>query len=258
MSEPAAGLAAAFDAEAPGYDAGFGRNPIGLYFRHVVQERARVVFSARSRVLELGCGTGEDALYLAGLGHQVCALDVAPAMVERARAKARARGAPAGLRFEVRAAEDVAGLGGPFDAVFSNFGALNGADLRRVGRALLAVLRPGASLLVSLVGRSPLPALLVEALTARPARSPGSPRVAGVAVPCPPLSFRAFRDGMGHGYTWDTRAALGVLVPAPAHEAWARRNPIAFGVLAAAERLVRSWPVFRGLGDHLLIEGRRP
>jgi hypothetical protein len=63
---------------------------------------------------------------------------------------------------------------------------------------------------------------------------------------------------MGHGYTWDTRAALGVLVPAPAHEAWARRNPIAFGVLAAAERLVRSWPVFRGLGDHLLIEGRRP
>jgi hypothetical protein len=51
---------------------------------------------------------------------------------------------------------------------------------------------------------------------------------------------------------------LGVLVPAPAHEAWARENPIAFGLLAAAERLVRSWPVLRGLGDHLLVEGRRP
>jgi hypothetical protein len=30
-----------------------------------------------------------------------------------------------------------------------------------------------------------------------------------------------------------------------------------FGLLASAEGLVRAWPLLRGLGDHVLLEGRR-
>ncbi len=39
-------------------------------------------------VLDSGCGTGENALYLAGLGHAVVGIDAVPAAIERARAKA--------------------------------------------------------------------------------------------------------------------------------------------------------------------------
>ena len=257
MSEAAAGLAAlAFDGVAPFYDAQFGRNPIGLYFRHVVQECLRPLFPRGARVLDLGCGTGDDALFLASLGAFVHGVDVSPAMIERARQKAASQEGAERVRFEVRAAEDVGLVEGLFDGAFSNFGALNCASLPAVGTALRARLRPGAPVAFCVIGRRPLPGLVQEALTGRPARSPEA-RVAGHRLLAPGLSTRELQEGLGAGFSWHSSAALGVLVPAPAHEDWARRHPITFGVLAAAERLVRGWPGARECGDHLLVLGTR-
>ena len=51
------------------------------------------------RLLDAGCGTGENALLAADRGADVTGIDVAPTAIERARAKAAARGLAA--RFEV-------------------------------------------------------------------------------------------------------------------------------------------------------------
>jgi SAM-dependent methyltransferase len=50
-------------------------------------------------VLDVGCGTGENALFFSARGHEVWGVDVVPTAIERARDKARARRLPA--RFEV-------------------------------------------------------------------------------------------------------------------------------------------------------------
>lgn len=251
--------AAAFDREAAVYDAGFGHNPVGLVFRHVFQERMRRLFPPGARVIDMGCGTGEDALALAASGVAVHAIDAAPAMVERARAKAAEAGPPeARLSFETRAAEDVAGLGGGFDGAYSDFGALNCADLVAVGAGLARALRPGAPVLLSLMGPWPLPALLERALTGRgEARGRRDPVVAGVPVPAeypPPGEVRRL---LGPAFAWRGGFALGVLLPGPEHAAWAWRNPQAFGVLAILEGFVRRWPILRALGDHVVLEGLR-
>lgn len=69
----------------------------------------------RLRVLDVGTGTGVVALLAAELGHEVTGLDASPAMLERAKAKARARGLAVDWR--LGDAEDLpVGLGG-FDAV---------------------------------------------------------------------------------------------------------------------------------------------
>jgi ubiquinone/menaquinone biosynthesis C-methylase UbiE len=47
---------------------------------------------APADVVDLGCGTGTLALLLAEQGHRLRGLDLAPAMVDRARAKAKAAG----------------------------------------------------------------------------------------------------------------------------------------------------------------------
>src|SRR3990172_8301155 len=44
------------------------------------------------RVLDAGCGTGENALHFAGLGFEVTGLDAAPTAIAAARAKAAQRG----------------------------------------------------------------------------------------------------------------------------------------------------------------------
>jgi cyclopropane fatty-acyl-phospholipid synthase-like methyltransferase len=43
------------------------------------------------RVLDVGCGTGENALFLATRGHTVWGLDFVPVAIDRARARASAR-----------------------------------------------------------------------------------------------------------------------------------------------------------------------
>jgi len=249
-------LAEAFDRAADGYDAGLRANPVWLLFRHSVQERLRQLFPKGARVLDVGCGTGEDALLLAEAGVRVFAVDVSPAMVEIARAKARERNIPSSLlSVEVRTAEDVAGIDGPFDGAYSNFGALNCGDLAAVGRGLARVLEKGAPVLLSWMGPRPLPGVVRHG--PRALRGGNRPRVGGVPLAVRYPTLREVRDLMGPDFVWHDSFGLGVMMPAPEFPAWPVRHPGLLGVLAGLESVVRRWPLLRGLGDHLVIEGAR-
>ena len=48
--------------------------------------------ASRSSFLDLGCGTGSLSVLLAGLGHSVTGIDLSPAMISTARAKATSQG----------------------------------------------------------------------------------------------------------------------------------------------------------------------
>jgi cyclopropane fatty-acyl-phospholipid synthase-like methyltransferase len=61
------------------------------------------------RVLDAGCGTGENALYLAARGHEVWGIDFLPVAIERARKKSEARGLD--VRFQVANALELGRLG---------------------------------------------------------------------------------------------------------------------------------------------------
>src|SRR5262245_41434246 len=63
--------------------------------------------------LEVGCGTGTNAIYLAQRGFEVVGVDIAPLAIENARAKAHGR-----CRFETVDFLSEAAPGGPFQFVF--------------------------------------------------------------------------------------------------------------------------------------------
>ena len=100
----------------------------------------------RGSVLDVGCGTGENLLYLAARGHEAWGIDFVPVAIERAKAKAAQRGIDA--HFLVANALELHKLGRQFDTVidcglFHTF-----ADEERpvFVRGLAEVLRPGGLL----------------------------------------------------------------------------------------------------------------
>jgi predicted TPR repeat methyltransferase len=81
-----------FDTMAADYDAAFTYSLIGERMRQAVWQRLAAHLEAGDCVLELGCGTGEDAMYLARRGVRVHATDVSAGMLSIAREKIRRAG----------------------------------------------------------------------------------------------------------------------------------------------------------------------
>ncbi len=79
--------AALFERLAPRYDELWTETAIGRAQRDAVWRVTDKLFCAGDRVLDVGCGTGEDAAHLVGRGISVRAVDASPAMVVRARAR---------------------------------------------------------------------------------------------------------------------------------------------------------------------------
>lgn len=97
-------------------------------------------------VLDVGCGTGELALFLASRGHRVLGVDLARLAIEQARAKARWRRIPAQFlvwdALELPALAD-AGLRVRSVVDSAMFHVLDDADRTRFVDGLDAVLEPG-------------------------------------------------------------------------------------------------------------------
>jgi SAM-dependent methyltransferase len=250
--------AQAFDGAAADYDRTWGLNPVGLRFRQLVHERLAALFASNDRVLDLGCGTGEDAVFLASRGVAIGAIDVSAAMIERTREKAAARGLEARLQLVHGSIEALSAFRPTWDGAYSNFGALNCVDTAAVAARLADLLRPGARVLLCVMPPCPLPAVVERALAGSGARRvDGDVSVNGrkVAVHYPRLFD--LRASFGRAFLWTRAFALGVCVPGPSHGRWVSEHPLTFGALAMIERVVRGLPVLRGCGDHVVLEGVR-
>lgn len=102
------------------------------------------------RALDLGCGTGADAVYLATHGWTVTGVDIVPRALRAARRRAQAAGANvAWIQADV-AALGTLDLPGPFDLVYDVgcFHGLRDADRASYAEGVTHLTAPGATLLL--------------------------------------------------------------------------------------------------------------
>ncbi len=96
-------------------------------------------------VLDIGCGTGENVLYLAERGFVTTGIDGAPTAIRKARNKAKRRGLKA--RFELADALDLAVPEQPFDTVIDSglFHVFSDEDRAHFRDSLARVVRRGGT-----------------------------------------------------------------------------------------------------------------
>ena len=248
--------AAAFDTLAARYDELWTGSLTGSLQRDAVWRTLDGLFHPGELVADLGCGTGEDALWLARAGVRVWACDAAPLMLRIAARRAREQSLD-GLICCASADLARAALPGPLDGAISNFGALNTLPgLRPVARALAASVRPGGRVALCVMGRFCLWETAWYAF--RGQLSKALRRLRGSA----PASFgiqvyyhsaRAVAAAMAPHFRLVARRGIGVFVPPSYLEPLARRAPRLSAALGALDRLTAAWPLLRSLGDHELL-----
>lgn len=144
-----------FDAVAADYDATFTHTLLGRMLRQRVWSLLAGCFRPGQHVLELACGTGEDAIWLARHGIRVTATDSSAGMVAATVTKVEAAGLRTAVHTRQLSLQQVAAgeLTGTFDGGLSNFGGLNSiGNWRPLAQALAALVRPGGLLVLVPMG----------------------------------------------------------------------------------------------------------
>jgi len=137
---------AVFDRVASRYDELWTNTDTGRLQREAVWRHVDPLFPAGSRIIDLGCGTGEDAVHLSEAGVRVSAFDASPEMVRASRVR--------GVDANLLAIEELHRLSGNYDGAISNFGALNCVSgLAELRGPLARLIRPGGHLAICLMGR---------------------------------------------------------------------------------------------------------
>ena len=156
-------LAQRFDQAAQLYDANYGQpsesgrgNALIGWLHDEFCTIVRNVIPAGGALIDLGCGTGSDALAMAQAGYGVLGIDVSPVMVRQAQTKLAVHSIQRGIKFQPMPASQIATLDerGPFQGAYSSLGALNTEpNLAELASGLHDLLEPGAALVAMVMNR---------------------------------------------------------------------------------------------------------
>jgi ubiquinone/menaquinone biosynthesis C-methylase UbiE len=257
----------AFQAIAEDYDRIFTYSQIGSIQRQQVWSAAKDVFHSGDRILEIGCGTGYDAVHFAQQGIAVVACDESAAMIDVARTRTKGEDCGPGISFEVCANENLHLLenSAAFDGAFSNFGSLNcSKDLRPIVTGLASKVRPGGHLLLCLIGPFCLwefawyvfQGQLSKALR-RIRRSGASAKFGQKEIRVFYPSVRSLRKVFSPEFSLLRWQGIGVAVPPSYAESRFSYHSKALLRLARLDEKIQKLPIARSMGDHILLEFER-
>ena len=252
----------AFDSVAENYDGPRGNNALIQRMRQTMWAVMAQHFAPGDALIDLGCGTGIDALHFAQQGYTVTATDWSPQMVARAASRAREHHLEANFIARQVGIQELEKLTGDssFDGMYSNFGPLNCApDLQQVSQQCARLLKPGGRMVFTVIGR--ICPWEVAHYVIRRRFKRALVRYARHVTPdnlnkhtiwtryyTPREFFRAFAQQ----FALTHYRAFSLFVPPP-YLTWIERAPMALRGLAWLDDHLGHWPLLRDAGDHFLM-----
>lgn len=261
-------LSRAFDKIADSYDGEIGQNAIFRLMRKTNLKFLKETIRPGDNVLEIGCGTGDEAIELAKSGVNVVATDISGNMLRVTEKKARGQGIK-NLEIFNLSANNLGFLEKVYgkyylDGAYSSFGAFNcEPDLRIVDKQLTELIKPDGYFICSIMNKYALNEILPNLVLFRfdnAFQRLNSPRLVPIAKN---LRVKAYYytskefSKFFRNFKIEKTIGISLFVPPPYTADFMQNKKGLLEFLYSLDKQTsRLWP-FNKLGDHILLKLRK-
>jgi len=260
-------VAAAFTQQSKVFDQLYTGNIIIEYKRKRFREHILSYAKKNASMLELNCGTGDDAIFFSQRGFTIHATDISKGMLDVLGKKLGTNQNKDSITVEQCSFTDLNSLQfkGPFDYIYSNFGGLNCTpDLEKVLHSLGSLVKPGGVITLVIISKFCLWEILLmfkgKFKTAFRRFFATKGRKANVeerAFKCWYYSPSFVKKSMKDQFEFLSLEGLCSIVPPSYIEDFAKKYQKSFRLLANKENRLKShWP-WNQMGDYFIISFRR-
>ncbi len=256
---------ASFDNYAIAYDAHFVNSNIGRAQRNLVHNYLTCLFNKNKTVLEVNCGTGEDAVFLARHFKKLVCADISSEMIKVCESK-------------TKELENVSTLVAPiqkltinikdmYDVLFSNFGGLNCLspnELRDFGKDSVTLLNKNADVVFVIMGRKCLWEKFLFWWQKDKVRANRRLGIGGAATEISGAKFMTYyfspteiKQFFQSEYSVEACLPIGFFIPPSYLEDYFKNKRIMFSILVGLEKMVMGLGFLSNYADHYLIHLKR-
>jgi ubiquinone/menaquinone biosynthesis C-methylase UbiE len=256
-------VATAYDRNADKYDEFIENNPNLMRMRQRVYKFVTTRLPKGSRILDLACGTGTDAVWFAQNGYSVFGVDISGEMLERAKRKAKELNLQDHLSFAQLSYTELQSADiGQFDLTFSNFGGLNCvSDMKLVADSVRPLMKPNGRVIWALMPPFCLweSAMLLRGkfkLATRRFSGKSTVFKEGLNYPVHYYTPRQVADAWGRDHQLESVEALSVITPPATNKDFALKRPRLFQTLGRLDDLLAPRFPFKFWGDFTIVSLR--
>lgn len=255
-----------FNSIAEAYDVDFTHSQTGILQRARVHFylKKELVGISKPSVLELNCGTGEDAVWLAKQGCSVLATDISETMISVAKAKVSKAKLGANVTCKTLGIEDLKELDATqqYDVIFSDFGGLNCVapeDFEKISQSLQRLLKPNGRFIGVIMSRFcwwetlyfTLKGQFKKAWRRRGKEAIAAPLTTNTSVDTWYYSPQEFRRFLQKEFDYQAVHPIGFMLPPSYLDNWFKNKPFLMRLLNRLEKLA---PKFCSKwSDHYMI-----
>jgi len=253
-----------FDHIAENYDRDFSNSLIGTAQRNRVWHflKQEIKPERPLRVLEINCGTGVDALWMASNNCEVWATDTSAAMITAAKSKLTSA-SEVNCHFSVCSFNQIEKHfnGEQFDLIFSNFGGLNCVDkneLEKLNTVFESLLNKNGRLILILLAKNCLSERFFFALKGEfenaNRRHSVTPAKLTENIIQPTIYYHSRQLlTLFSSFTLIKKRPIGLFIPPSYFENWFKEHPAIAKLVYRLEYTFGSLPLFADNGDHIYL-----
>jgi ubiquinone/menaquinone biosynthesis C-methylase UbiE len=247
-----------YDSLSSNYDEILEKGHISSIIRKYIHNKLTMHYNRGDKVLDIGCGTGIDALFLAKNGVSVTAIDPSEYMLKIGKDKAAEEGLKAQIEFIQMRAEDLQNLSGKkFTGAFSDFDALNYVgSLEQLSAELSGILKPGSKVIFVMLNKVCIAEWFYYLLSFRPITA--FRKLFNRSETLEPklrLYFpRKVKKIFSEYFKYVSVRGFGILLPPDSFSGFYLRLNWLYKIAEKFEKLMSPFYLFYNFSDHFIIE----